>query len=103
MNNKEFPQLIRIDTIDRQQVIINNNVVQMKETILKCPVCGGILYSFGKEVELLSAKLYVSKDESFKEIKYCHYCGQKLNFDFSLVGVQDAEVVKEYNDESVCN
>lgn len=106
MNDKEFSKLANIEIIEVEQAqatfIINGvpqpNVVKVKRYVLKCPVCGRVIYLFeDQKLSYLDITRLVTKDEDklFEITKYCPKCGQKLSYKRDVYNPE--EVVNQEN------
>lgn len=95
MNTKEFAQLVDYELISLgiQHIIINGQEqdIEQKTTVLKCPSCGQILLDLGQPVPDVYVRRILNhdKDALYARMQYCPYCGQKLQYEAEIIEAGD--------------
>ena len=91
METKEFAQVVDYELVSlgTQHIIINGQeqVLEQKTTVLKCPSCGEILMDMGGEIPDAYVRRILNhdKDRLYAGMKYCPHCGQKLQYEVEIV------------------
>ena len=97
MDTKEIAQLVNYDLVSlgTQRFIINGQeqTVEQKTTVVKCPACGEILLNMGDTIPDACVRRVVNedKDRLYARMKYCPHCGQKLRYEAEII--EDVETV----------
>lgn len=86
----ELSKVVGITLMDNpnQSVMVNGQVVMGKSFVLHCPDCGRVVYSFDQPGITIGQVLQACQDSKAKLLDiatYCSHCGQKLNYDVSVI------------------
>ena len=101
METKELSQLIDYETMDlpAQRIIINGQeqTIEQKVTVLKCPNCHEVIMSFEQEIPTVYIRRLVNDNRNYFEntYHYCPHCGQKLRYDSEIIDAEFEVVSSE--------
>ena len=96
MDTKEIAQLVNYDLVSlgTQRFIRNGQeqTVEQKTTVVKCPACGEILLNMGDTIPDACVHRIINedKDRLYARMKYCPHCGQKLRYEAEII--EDVEM-----------
>lgn len=96
MDTKEIAKLVNCELINlgTQRFIINGQeqTVEQKTTVIKCPACGEVLLNMGDAIPEAYVRRIINedKDRLYANMKYCPHCGQKLRYEVEII--EDVEV-----------
>ena len=91
METKEFAQVVDYELVSlgTQHIIINGQeqVLEQKTTVLKCPSCGEILMNLGEAIPdaYIRRILNHDKERLYAQMSYCPHCGQKLQYEAEII------------------
>ena len=96
MDAKEIAKLVNCELINlgTQRFVINGQeqTVEQKTTVIKCPACGEVLLNMGDVIPEACVRRIINedKDRLYANMKYCPHCGQKLRYEVEII--EDVEV-----------
>ena len=96
MDTKEMAKLVNCELVSlgTQRFIINGQeqTVEQKTTVIKCPACGEVLLNMGDTVPDACVHRIINedKDRLYARMKYCPHCGQKLRYEAEII--EDTEI-----------
>ena len=81
-------------SLGTQRFIINGQeqTVEQKTTVIKCPACGEVLLNMGDTIPDACVHRIINEDKArlYARMKYCPHCGQKLRYEAEII--EDTEI-----------